>query len=251
MQTGAALLPQLLPLARKPLRQRRLQQAQLGQALLLLLLLSRQFAQRQQRQVLPVGQLQLGVDGGQLVKTGRDLERIVKRRLVIEHQLAKNLVDAVELLEARRTVEQGECIGADLKKPLQPRQIGCFGGEDLQAFSAFLQPPQGTRAAAVLLFEPAIEAVARALRKEPAPVHVTHRRAAAFKPHQCADEHGIGGVVALFADQRVGWLADIWAMCFVCAICAISGPVGVFCVALAGTCCAAMCVAMCVAGGAF
>ena len=86
------------------------------QVLGLLLLARGQIAQRQQRHPLRIGQFQVGVDGGQLGKAIDHLLRIVKGRMVVQHQLAKNFVDAVELLEARRPVEQREGVGAHFKK---------------------------------------------------------------------------------------------------------------------------------------
>ena len=65
LQIGAARRPLLLAQARAPVRQGGVQQALVLQSLLLARLLLRQLAQRQQGQALAVGQLQLGVDGGQ------------------------------------------------------------------------------------------------------------------------------------------------------------------------------------------
>ena len=140
LQITTARAPQLHAQARKPGRQQRLQVLLRGQGLGLLALLGGQLAQRQQRQVLPVGHVQLGVDAGQLVKAGGHLQRIVKGAVVVKHQLAKNLVDAVELLESRRAVEQREGVGAHLKKALHPRQVRAFAAENLQAVAGLLQP---------------------------------------------------------------------------------------------------------------
>ena len=156
MQRFAALLPQAAALLGKPARERRLQGAQIGQPLLRPLRLVRHVAQRQQGQVLLVGQRQLGVDHRQLVEIGGDLQGFLIGRLVVEHQLPKDLVDAVELLQAGGAVEQGEGVGADLEVALQLGEVRGFGAKYVQAIGVFFQLAQGARAAVVVLFQPGV-----------------------------------------------------------------------------------------------
>ena len=131
-----------------------------------------------------IGQFQIRMNGGQLTKAINDLLGVVIGGMVIQHQLSENLVNAVELLQACCTVEQGEGVGPHFKKAVQLGQIRRLAGVHLQVITVLGQTCQGTRAAAVQLFQPEIQRLPLTLGKEPALLHIASGLAAAIKPEQ-------------------------------------------------------------------
>ena len=54
------------------------------------------------------------MNGGQFREAVDDFLRIVKSAVLVQHQLTKNLVNAVELLQACGAIEQGKGIGKSM-----------------------------------------------------------------------------------------------------------------------------------------
>ena len=65
------------------------------------------FCNGQQRLVLLAGRFQFAVDCSQVVELAGHLGRPVKGRVIVQHQLAEDFVDAVELLQARGSGDRG------------------------------------------------------------------------------------------------------------------------------------------------
>ena len=184
LQLLGALLPPLHALGREPCGQLLLQCLLMREEMALLLLAQSQITQRQQRDKLRIGQFQIRMNGGQFTKAINDLLGVVIGGMVVQHQLSENLVNAVELLQACCTVEQGEGVGPHFKKAVQLGQIRRLAGVHLQVITVLGQTCQGTRAAAVQLFQPEIQRLPLTLGKEPALLHIASGLAAAIKPEQ-------------------------------------------------------------------
>ena len=67
--------------------------------------------------LLLAGALQFGVDIRQAVELRRDSSGIIKLGLIVQHQSAKNLVNAVELLESGSPVQQSKRVLANVEEP--------------------------------------------------------------------------------------------------------------------------------------
>ena len=67
-----------------------------------------------QRLLLPASGFELGVDGGKVVKLFGYFPGTIEGGMIIKHQLTKNFVDAVDLLQARSPVQQSKGVFTDL-----------------------------------------------------------------------------------------------------------------------------------------
>jgi hypothetical protein len=72
------------------------------------------------------------MDLGKIVKLGGHFQGTIECRTIIEDQFTKDLIDAIELLETRRTVQKRECIFADIKELANPLQVRSLALEETQ-----------------------------------------------------------------------------------------------------------------------
>src|SRR5438445_11955479 len=116
------------------------------------------------------------MDSRQIIEFGRYLRRALERRAVIEHQLAKQFIDTVQLLEAGGTIQQSEGVLAHLEEAAKLRDIGLLVLEYLQIGKLAPKLLQCALAAGVMHFEPLIQSLLLLPGNQPDPVKVGGRR---------------------------------------------------------------------------
>ena len=94
---------------------------------------------------------------GQIIEAAGDFGSPHEGGAVIQYQLAKDLIDAVELLQAGSAVEQGEGVFTHLEVIPEPGQEGFFTGIRPDTRAILLHLTQRPHAACVMLAEPMLQ----------------------------------------------------------------------------------------------
>lgn len=182
----------------------------------------------QQGVALSAGDHQFFVDGGEIVESPHDLDGALEHRVVLQHEVPEQGVDAVQLLQTGGAVEQGEGTVADAEEALQLGQVGLFVVGDAEIGDLLLLLPQRPEATLLVQFQPFVHLPPVALVEDPGPFQIGLAGRRAFQPVDAADLHRFFLAVVKFGGDGADGLArtgDV-AVVLVVALAGLAAHVG-------------------------